>query len=77
MQVEPTVTLPCLRAGYKKACETSNASRRVHRRRGHADRPNTKRLDLRAILLLVITENARHVGHADIIREQIDGQTGR
>jgi hypothetical protein len=25
----------------------------------------------------VIDETARHAGHADIIREQIDGRTGR
>jgi hypothetical protein len=29
------------------------------------------------VLLAVIEETARHAGHADIIREQIDGQTGR
>jgi len=28
-------------------------------------------------MLVVIAETARHAGHADIIREQIDGQTGR
>ncbi len=34
-------------------------------------------VDLRSVLLAVIEETARHAGHADIIREQIDGQTGR
>jgi hypothetical protein len=33
--------------------------------------------DLRWVLLVVIEETARHAGHADIIREQVDGQTGR
>ena len=35
--------------------------------------------DLRVTLdgLRVIEETARHAGHADIIREQIDGRTGR
>ncbi|MGH9230382.1 MAG: DUF664 domain-containing protein [Acidimicrobiales bacterium] len=28
-------------------------------------------------MLAVIHETARHADHADIIREQIDGQTGR
>jgi hypothetical protein len=28
-------------------------------------------------MLNVIQETARHAGHADIIREQIDGHTGR
>jgi hypothetical protein len=38
---------------------------------------NKKRLDLRTVILIVINETARHAGHADIIREQIDGKTGR
>jgi hypothetical protein len=29
------------------------------------------------VILAVIEETARHSGHADIIREQIDGRTGR
>jgi hypothetical protein len=38
---------------------------------------NGKQHDLRWALLAVIQETARHAGHADITREQIDGQTGR
>ena len=47
---------------------------------GDADAPvirNGKTRDLRWAMLAVIEETARHAGHADIIREQIDGQTGR
>jgi len=33
--------------------------------------------NLRGALLAVIDETARHAGHADIIREQLDGTTGR
>jgi hypothetical protein len=33
--------------------------------------------NLRWILAHMIEETARHAGHADIIREQIDGSTGR
>jgi hypothetical protein len=29
------------------------------------------------VALLLLEETARHAGHADIIREQIDGETGR
>jgi hypothetical protein len=29
------------------------------------------------VLLHMIEETARHAGHADILREQIDGSTGR
>ena len=30
----------------------------------------------RWILIYMIEETARHVGHADILREQLDGATG-
>jgi hypothetical protein len=32
---------------------------------------------MRWTLVHMIDETARHAGHADIIREQIDGSTGR
>jgi uncharacterized damage-inducible protein DinB len=35
------------------------------------------RMSLRWILAHMTTETARHAGHADILREQIDGATGR
>jgi hypothetical protein len=31
---------------------------------------------LRWIYVHIIREHARHIGHADILREQIDGATG-
>jgi hypothetical protein len=34
-------------------------------------------LSLRWVLVHMIEETARHAGHADILREQVDGQTGR
>lgn len=34
-------------------------------------------VDLRWVLMHLLEETARHAGHADIIREQIDGTTGR
>ena len=34
-------------------------------------------VDLRWILAHLLEETARHAGHADIIREQLDGSTGR
>ncbi len=36
-------------------------------------RPN---VTLHAVLVHVLTETARHAGHADILREQLDGRTG-
>jgi uncharacterized damage-inducible protein DinB len=42
----------------------------VHHPRGH-------QIDMRWILIHMIAETARHNGHADLIRESIDGVTGR
>ena len=36
-----------------------------------------QRLTLRWLLAHMTSETARHAGHADILREQIDGTTGR
>ena len=77
MDVDPSVSLRTLRADYRFACEASNE---VIAALGDADLPvtrNGKTRDLRWVMLAVIQETARHAGHADIIREQIDGQTGR
>jgi hypothetical protein len=38
---------------------------------------NGQRLTLRWLLAHMTSETARHAGHADILREQIDGVTGR
>jgi uncharacterized damage-inducible protein DinB len=77
MQVDPAVSLSALRADYRAACDAGDdvvlrvadpATPVVH---------GGKVRDLRAAILAVIDETARHAGHADIIREQIDGRTGR
>jgi hypothetical protein len=77
MQVDPSVTLRSLRADYKAACQNSN---RIVESIGDPDSPvtrNGKTHDLRWVMIGVIQETARHAGHADIIREQVDGKTGR
>ena len=78
MRVDPSVSLQMLRSAYRTACECSNE---IITQAGDADspiaKPQGKARNLRAALLAVIEETARHAGHADIIREQIDGQTGR
>ena len=77
MDVEDSVSLRELRADYRAACDTSNE---IITALGDAAAPvpgKGKARDLRAVMLVVIAETARHAGHADIIREQIDGQTGR
>jgi uncharacterized damage-inducible protein DinB len=42
-----------------------------------AKRVGGQRQTLRWLLAHMTTETARHAGHADILREQIDGTTGR
>jgi hypothetical protein len=77
MRVDDSVSLRTLRAEYRAACAASNE---IIAAVGDADAPvtrNGKTRKLRSVLLAVIEETARHAGHADIIREQIDGQTGR
>jgi uncharacterized damage-inducible protein DinB len=77
MQVDATTTLATLRASYRAACEAGDD---VLLRIGDPAVPvthNGKTHDLRWAILAVINETARHAGHADIIREQIDGRTGR
>ena len=39
-------------------------------------RRNGQRFDLRWMLLHLLEETARHAGHADLLREAIDGTTG-
>jgi hypothetical protein len=34
-------------------------------------------MSLRWLLVHMVEETGRHAGHADILREQLDGETGR
>jgi uncharacterized damage-inducible protein DinB len=77
MQVDDAVSLRTLRSDYRAACATSNE---IVDALGGPDAPvirNGRERDLRWVMLAVIEETARHAGHADIIREQVDGRTGR
>jgi hypothetical protein len=42
-----------------------------------AARDRGEPVNLRWILMHLLEETARHAGHADILRELIDGETGR
>ncbi|WP_202876225.1 DUF664 domain-containing protein [Kribbella sp. VKM Ac-2566] len=78
-------TLDSLRAGVLKklagltetACAASNE---IIAKLADPETPvtrNGKTHNLRWAILAVIGETSRHAGHADIIREQLDGTTGR
>lgn len=67
-------------AGYQTACRRNNeivdACDDLDQL---AERSGTRpvHLSMRWILVHMIEETARHAGHADILREQIDGTVGR
>jgi uncharacterized damage-inducible protein DinB len=80
MEAPAAMTRDEVVAAYRRACARSDSI--------VGDRPDLATLaaipnpgedtrdSLRSILVHVIEETARHAGHADILREQIDGATG-
>jgi uncharacterized damage-inducible protein DinB len=61
---------------YRRECETN---RQITAGADPADLAKHERFQdmmLRRIMVHMIEETARHVGHADILREQTDGATG-
>ncbi len=69
-----------LRERYRAACEGSRAVVRsigdLDRLSVATDRSTGAHFDLRWVLLHMIEETARHAGHADLLREAIDGTVG-
>lgn len=80
MQPTREETVNGLLAGYRRAIEQANEvietwtdlTLDAPRPPGHNLPPSR-----RWVLVHMIEETARHAGHADILREQIDGSTGR
>jgi uncharacterized damage-inducible protein DinB len=76
---EPGDTLAAAASSYRQAWRRvdavafAEASLDELCRLPEADRP----VSLRWVLMHLLEETARHAGHADILRELIDGQTGR
>ncbi len=68
-----------LQGRYRDACERS---RQVVSHAASLDQLSVKalrdgrRFSLRWVLLHLVEETARHVGHADLLREAIDGAVG-
>jgi uncharacterized damage-inducible protein DinB len=75
MQVEG-VPLPQLLADYEAQCRLSNQIIADHSLDDTGKHPNYPSPTLRWILHHMIEETARHAGHADTIRELLDGRTG-
>ncbi len=78
-EVPPDRTTDDVVAGYRAAVEASDA---VIARLGDLDAPSARPvgdapMSLRWVVAHMTSETARHAGHADILRELIDGTTGR
>ena len=78
--LEPTDTIASVTAAYRSTVERGNRIiagsddlERLCARTLRTPEP----LSLRWVLVHLVEETARHAGHADILREQIDGSVGR
>jgi uncharacterized damage-inducible protein DinB len=78
LRVEPGETLAELLDLYAAACAESRAVLAAHDLDEVTTRHSPARgpVSLRWIALHMIDETARHCGHLDILREQLDGVTG-
>lgn len=75
-QVLPSETTSSIVDGYLRACEESRgivAQRSLDETFEH---PTYGRTDVRWVVVHMVEETARHAGHADLMREQLDGVTG-
>jgi uncharacterized damage-inducible protein DinB len=75
-RVDPDETADALVSQYVRTCERARAVVAAGRLDDAVTTPSGAQANLRAILLHMIQETARHNGHADIIREALDGTTG-
>lgn len=69
-------TPPALRALWVGAVHRSRASLAEALSSGELDQATHAGMSLRRLLADIIEEYARHTGHADLLREAVDGSTG-
>jgi uncharacterized damage-inducible protein DinB len=69
-------TADSLLAGYERACSASRRAASGFSLDDCVPHSRMGQVSLRWIYVHMIEESARHTGHADILREQIDGATG-
>ncbi|MFT3886586.1 MAG: DinB family protein [Arachnia sp.] len=75
-RIDPGETVETVIARYREVCERS---RRILARHDLDDRFDDGRgevMDARWVVIHMIQETARHLGHLDILREELDGSTG-
>jgi uncharacterized damage-inducible protein DinB len=71
------LTVPAAIAAYRERAVTTDAAvRRIPSLAAPCHRGEDTSRDLRWVLLHLINETARHAGHADAVRELLDGTTG-
>lgn len=75
-RIEPDEDVEGIVNQYVEAYVRSRAIVDTANLEDHARRPDRSNYTLRWIMVHMIEETARHAGHADILREQIDGATG-
>jgi hypothetical protein len=75
-RVEPDETVDVLLARYDEQCARSREIAAAKDLDDVVPHPVLGEVSMRWIVVHMIEETARHAGHADILREQIDGSTG-
>jgi uncharacterized damage-inducible protein DinB len=75
-ELEPGETVERLIAGYDQQCDQSRQTAAEFPLDHVVPHDHLGEVSLRWIYVHMIEETARHAGHADILREQIDGATG-
>jgi hypothetical protein len=75
-RVEPHETVDLLVRRYDEQCARSREIAASKQLDDVVPHPALGEVTMRWIVVHMIEETARHAGHADILREQIDGTTG-
>lgn len=75
-RVEEGETIEVLLARYDEQCATSREIAAEHELDDVVPHHVLGEVSMRWIMVHMIEETARHAGHADILREQIDGSVG-
>ena len=75
-EVGPGATIDGVIAEFDRACAASRQIAAGFTLDQTVPRDQLGQVSLRWIYVHIIREHARHIGHADILREQIDGATG-
>jgi uncharacterized damage-inducible protein DinB len=80
-EVDPADTPTQVIGAYRSAIAASNeiiaSCEDLDRLAARPREPNGEAMPLRWTLVHLIEETGRHAGHADILREQLDGSVGR